>query len=185
MEGNKIHLTGSKGDTKDVDIEKQDSVKKQLDIINNEEDEPLEKAKEKPPPGINGSLIMLYGLFLIMFAMGWIALNSCSINRLIPIYLIIAGFVGALAKFLSKIGNPYTFNLTIILVICYIIWTLLGTYWVYREYQPNYDYTLGKYCNRTAYLLAFWVLTFQYTLLTLFILLAGCYLLMRGDFKKK
>lgn len=49
MEGNKIHLTGSKGDTKDVDIEKQDSVKKQLDIINNEEDEPLEKAKEKPP----------------------------------------------------------------------------------------------------------------------------------------
>ncbi|KAJ8970549.1 hypothetical protein NQ314_001165 [Rhamnusium bicolor] len=35
------------------------------------------------------------------------------------------------------------------------------------------------------FLLAFWTLTFQYTLLGFFILLSACYMLMRGDFKKK
>ncbi|CAH0556795.1 unnamed protein product [Brassicogethes aeneus] len=174
--------------TKDIDVEKQGgeppraALEKQLSI---EENEPLEKAKEKPPPGLNGSLIMLYLLFFVMFATGWITLNSCSINRLIPIYLIVAGSVGALAKFLSKIKNKHLFNLTVALVIFDVVWHLLGTYWVYREYQPNYDPKQGKYCNRTAYLLSFWVLTFQYTLLTFFILISGCYMMMRGDFKKK
>lgn len=60
-----------------------------------------------------------------------------------------------------------------------------GTFVVYKEYQPNYDPNLGDYCNRTAYLLAFWILTFQYTLLGIFVLLSACYMLMRGDFKKK
>lgn len=61
---------------------------------------------------------------------------------------------------------------------------ILGTFVVYKEYQPNYDPKQGKYCNRTAYLLAFWILTFQYTLLGIFILLSACYMLMKGDFKK-
>ncbi|XP_018570208.1 uncharacterized protein LOC108910163 isoform X2 [Anoplophora glabripennis] len=61
-----------------------------------------------------------------------------------------------------------------------------ATYFVYKNYQPEYNSASGdKYCNRTTYLLAFWILTFQYTLLGLFILLSGCYMLMRGDFKKK
>uniref|UniRef100_A0A6P7FQI6 Uncharacterized protein LOC114331620 n=1 Tax=Diabrotica virgifera virgifera TaxID=50390 RepID=A0A6P7FQI6_DIAVI len=58
------------------------------------------------------------------------------------------------------------------------------TYVVYTEYQPNYDINSKNYCNRTAYLLCFWILTFQYTLLGIFIMLSACYLLMRGDFKK-
>lgn len=60
-----------------------------------------------------------------------------------------------------------------------------GTFIVYKEYQPNYDPKLGSYCNRTAYLIAFWILTLQYTLVGIFILLSACYMLMRGDFKKK
>nr|CAI5846149.1 unnamed protein product [Callosobruchus analis] len=92
---------------------------------------------------------MLYAMFVAMFTIGWVNLNNCSINRLIPIYLIVA-----------------------------------GTYVVYKEYQPNYDPKLGLYCNRTAYLLAFWILTFQYTLLGMFILISLCYMLMRNDFNK-
>lgn len=60
-----------------------------------------------------------------------------------------------------------------------------GSYWVYSEYQPNYDPKLGEYCNRTAYLLAFWILTLQYTVIGFMILYCGCYLLMKGDFQKK
>ncbi|CAG9858942.1 unnamed protein product [Phyllotreta striolata] len=146
-------------------------------------DEPLEKAKEKPPPGINASLVLLYAVFFTMFTTGWVNLNSCPLNRLIPIYLIVAGFVGALAKFLSKLENRIAFNISMALVIFHIAWHILGTYVVYKEYQPNYESTQGVYCNRTAYLLSFWILTVQYTILGLFIMCSLCYLLMRGDFK--
>lgn len=61
-----------------------------------------------------------------------------------------------------------------------------GSYWVYKEYQPNYSEQSGeKYCNRTTFLLAFWVLTLQHTVAGFIILLLSCYMLMKGDFKKK
>ncbi|CAH1367809.1 unnamed protein product, partial [Tenebrio molitor] len=73
----------------------------------------------------------------------------CSVSRLIPVYLIVAGFVGALAKFISKTTNRYLFNVTIFLVVFYFVWHGLGTYWVYKEYQPNYVEEQGtKYCDR-------------------------------------
>ena len=34
--------------------------------------------------------------------------------------------------------------------------------WVYKEYEPNYDPALGKYCNKTLYLFAFWLITSVY-----------------------
>ncbi|KAJ3655648.1 hypothetical protein Zmor_014769 [Zophobas morio] len=167
----------------DVDVEKHDN---ELNAETEESSEPLEKVKEKVPPGINASLVLLYAIFFFMFTIGWVNLNSCSVSRLIPIYLIVAGFVGALAKFISKTINKHLFNITIALVTFYIIWHCLGSYWVYKEYQPNYDEKLGeKYCDRTTYLLAFWMLTLQHTLVGFVVLLSGCYKLMSGDFKKK
>ncbi|KAJ8920596.1 hypothetical protein NQ315_004735 [Exocentrus adspersus] len=98
----------------------------------------------------------------------------------------LAGAVGAIAKFLSNSHNKYVFNTAVVLVVFDIILHAAGTYFVYKNYQPHYDPASGdEYCNRTTYLLAFWILTFQYTLLGFFILLAGCYKLMSGDFKKQ
>ncbi|XP_030757349.1 uncharacterized protein LOC115883181 isoform X2 [Sitophilus oryzae] len=108
-----------------------------------------EKIKERVPPGLNGSLVFLYAIFFSEFAIGWVNLNRCSVNRLIPIYLIVA-----------------------------------GTYIVYKEYQPNYDPRNGLYCNRTTYLVAFWILTIEYTLMVLFVFLSICFLLMRNAFHK-
>lgn len=34
--------------------------------------------------------------------------------------------------------------------------------WVYKEYEPNYDPTKDKYCNKTLYLFAFWLITSVY-----------------------
>lgn len=34
--------------------------------------------------------------------------------------------------------------------------------WVYKEYEPNYDPARGKYCNKTLYLFAFWLITSVY-----------------------
>lgn len=39
---------------------------------------------------------------------------------------------------------------------------LIGSMWVYKEYEPNYDPNLGKHCNKTLYLFAFWLITSVY-----------------------
>ncbi|KAJ8961151.1 hypothetical protein NQ318_008831 [Aromia moschata] len=163
------------------------------DVENNQNDEregsennePLEKSKIKRPPGINASLVLMYAVFFMMFTIGVVHITSCPVCIFIPIYLIVAGLVGALAKFLSKSKNKYLFNVAVGLVVLDIIWNGIGTYFVYKNYQPSYEPDTPDYCNRTTYLLAFWILTFQYTLLGFFILLSACYMLMRGDFKKK
>ncbi|KAF7286883.1 transmembrane protein 272-like [Rhynchophorus ferrugineus] len=142
-----------------------------------------EKIKERAPPGLNGSLVFLYAIFFAEFTIGWVNLNKCSINRLIPIYLIIAGFLGAVTKHISKYRhNVYCFWAMTVLIVVVVAWHILGTYVVYKEYQPNYEPQNGPYCNRTTYLVAFWTLTIEYTLLVLFILLSCCYMLMRNSF---
>ncbi|XP_044268819.1 transmembrane protein 272-like isoform X2 [Tribolium madens] len=162
-----------------IDIEKQDNERN----TQSEESEVLEKVKLKAPPGINASLVLLYAIFFFMFVIGWLNLNNCSVSRLIPIYLIVAG---ALTKSLSGTTDKHLFNVVIALALFYIVWHCLGTYWVYKEYQPNYEETVGeKYCNRTTFLLAFWILTIQHTILGFIILLSGCIMLMKDDFVGK
>ncbi|VEN46448.1 unnamed protein product [Callosobruchus maculatus] len=104
------------------DVEKQELRNLDIDDTN----EPLESAKEKPPPGINASVVMLYAMFIAMFTIGWVNLNNCSVNRLIPIYLIVAGFLGGIAKFLTKVDNRFAFNLAMVLVIFDIFWHGVG-----------------------------------------------------------
>ncbi|XP_030757348.1 uncharacterized protein LOC115883181 isoform X1 [Sitophilus oryzae] len=144
-----------------------------------------EKIKERVPPGLNGSLVFLYAIFFSEFAIGWVNLNRCSVNRLIPIYLIVAGFLGAAAKHISRYRqNQYCFWAMSFLILVNVAVHCLGTYIVYKEYQPNYDPRNGLYCNRTTYLVAFWILTIEYTLMVLFVFLSICFLLMRNAFHK-
>lgn len=105
---------------------------------------------------------------------------SAAIQNLLNV----AGALGAITKLLSTCENGHLFNLSVALLLLAFGWHILGSYWVYKEYQPNYDASKGKYCNRTTYLLAFWAITFQYTVLVLFVTLAGCHMLMRNEFNK-
>lgn len=86
--------------TVNADVEKQDKEK---------DDDELEKVKENKPrmyfvcflifyfcvfcfsAGLNASLVAFYTVSSSMFIIGWINLNSCPINIMIPIYLIVAG----------------------------------------------------------------------------------------------
>ena len=37
-------------------------------------------------------------------------------------------------------------------------WSICGLVWIYRNYEPNYDYPeSADYCNKTLYLFAFWL----------------------------
>lgn len=41
-------------------------------------------------------------------------------------------------------------------------WFLIGSYWIYRIYEPNYDKSRGLYCNRTLYTFSFWLVSSVY-----------------------
>ncbi|KAL3282561.1 hypothetical protein HHI36_005741 [Cryptolaemus montrouzieri] len=67
----------------------------------------------------------------MMFSIGWVSLNSCPLNRMIPIYLIVTGSLGAIAKFLRKTDNNWLFNISNCLVCAYIVWNFLGEFNIY------------------------------------------------------
>ncbi|KAH1001873.1 hypothetical protein HUJ04_005832 [Dendroctonus ponderosae] len=92
-------------------------------------------------------------------------------------------FLGILAKFLSKFDHKFCYWGTAVLVAADVGWHVVGTLVVYTEYQPSYNAVDPNYCNRTAYLVAFWTLTIEYTLLLFFVLLSACYMMMRRDFR--
>jgi len=59
---------------------------------------------------------------------------------------------------------PLPWHFRIISYICHSLY-FPGSVWVYKEYEPNYDPSRGKYCNRTLYLFAFWLITSVYIVL--------------------
>lgn len=51
-------------------------------------------------------------------------------------------------------------------------WLIIGSYWIYRIYEPNYDKSRGLYCNKTLYLFSFWVVTSVYIVVGVIFVLA-------------
>lgn len=47
-------------------------------------------------------------------------------------------------------------------------WFIMGSYWIYRIYEPNYDKSRGLYCDKTLYLVSFWLVSAPYIFLGLF-----------------
>jgi len=45
------------------------------------------------------------------------------------------------------------------------VWFVMGSFWVYKEYEPSYNPHDDNYCNPTVYLFAFWVITSSYIVL--------------------
>ncbi|XP_014278291.1 transmembrane protein 272 isoform X2 [Halyomorpha halys] len=114
-----------------------------------------------------------------MFLIGLHYLNECPVNVFIPIYLLVGGFVGVLKQVLQILyrvkrarnrndneEEPRSSFQSVI--TCFMLsWFFLGSYWVYKEYKPNYDPREGPYCNKTVYLFAFWQITIVYVTLSL------------------
>jgi hypothetical protein len=103
------------------------------------------------------------GIPICMIAMGSIYLHDCPQGEYIPIYLLIAGIFDILNQLLDL--SPILSPIQAVISWFMFIWFIIGSVWVYKEYEPNYDPSLGKYCNRTLYLFAFWLTTSIYTVL--------------------
>lgn len=60
----------------------------------------------------------------------------------------------------NTIATTWIPHRSIRLTIFISLWS--GSMWVYKEFEPNYDPKQGKYCNKTLYLFAFWLITSVY-----------------------
>lgn len=134
------------------------------------------------------------GIFLAipiaMIAVGATYLHDCPAERMIPIYLIVAGVFNIVSNILmiirgqvnkrkegeeekqSGTGPEQIIN-------CFLFaWFIAGNVWVYRTYDDwqSSNSMLDTYCNPTLYYFSFWIITSTYIVmgLLLVICLAVC-----------
>ncbi|KAJ9576261.1 hypothetical protein L9F63_006860, partial [Diploptera punctata] len=114
---------------------------------------------------------------ICMIVIGAIYLYDCPQGEYIPIYLLVGGGFGVLKQLLhlsarvrhreeEQEEERIRQSPTQTLINCFMLgWFIIGSVWVYKEYEPNYDPKKGTYCNRTLYLFAFWLITSVYIVL--------------------
>ncbi|KAK9509237.1 hypothetical protein O3M35_006592 [Rhynocoris fuscipes] len=123
---------------------------------------------------------------LAMLVIGALYLSDCPANNNIPLYLLVGGLFGILKQILQlycriKKGHnrsgaeeereEKTSTIQSLLSCFMFVWFILGSYWVYSTYKPNFDPERGTYCNKTVYYFAFWQLTVVYIM---FIMMTLC-----------
>ncbi|XP_072376403.1 transmembrane protein 272-like isoform X1 [Diabrotica undecimpunctata] len=114
---------------------------------------------------------------ICMIVMGSIYLHDCPQGEYIPVYLLVGGIFGVVKQLLhlsarvrqteeERQEENLRQSPTQTLLNCFMLgWFIIGSVWVYKEYEPNYDSSRGKYCNQNLYLFAFWLITSVYILL--------------------
>ncbi|XP_059608325.1 uncharacterized protein LOC132256140 [Phlebotomus argentipes] len=120
---------------------------------------------------------------ICMIVFGSIYLYDCPQGEYIPVYLLVGGGFGVIKQLLhlstrvrtreEQAAEEMRQSSTQMLLNCFMLgWFIIGSYWVYKEYEPNYDPAKGKYCNKSLYLFSFWLVTSIYitTGLVLFVL---------------
>lgn len=111
-----------------------------------------------------------------MIVFGAIYLYDCPQGEYIPVYLLVGGGFGVLKQLLhlsTRVRSREEQELerlrqspTQTLINCFMLgWFIIGSFWIYRIYEPNYDPALGKYCNKSLYLFTFWLITSVYMML--------------------
>jgi len=132
-------------------------------------------------------LLFLMAVPIVMIVVGALFLKMCTFQKMIPIWLIVFGSLSVI-KNLSTLfqrikalkRNENNSSSTVLnvfdsfMALFLIIWFLCGNYWVYTN-TNNVQFVdplvEATYCDKTTYLLAFWVITSIYILLG-----AGCML---------
>jgi len=115
---------------------------------------------------------------ICMIVMGSIYLHDCPQGEYIPVYLLVGGIFGILKQLLhlsarvrqreeEREEEYLRQSPTQTLLNCFMLgWFIIGSVWVYKEFEPNYDPSGGRtYCNKSLYLFAFWLITSVYILL--------------------
>ncbi|XP_030055269.1 transmembrane protein 272 [Microcaecilia unicolor] len=150
------------------------------------------------------ALVGFLTLPLSMAFTGMKFMEDCPVQPLIPLYLLVGGVVGSfkvilllydstrMRQLLSKSvviddddddeypwrlnAHKYYIHLTLSLFLS--IWFILGNYWVFSVYPPNFIPPFHQpqdYCDKTLYIFALGVLVLSHVVLFL-VLLCSCVL---------
>ncbi|XP_074073290.1 transmembrane protein 272 isoform X3 [Macrotis lagotis] len=142
------------------------------------------------------ALLAFLALPLSMAFTGMKFLEDCPIEPLIPLYLLVGGIIGSLKvslllydstkmrQLLAKSvviddddddeypwrQNAHKYYIHLILSLFLFIWFILGNYWVFSIYLPNFIppfHHPQDYCDKTLYLFAVSVLLISHSVLFL------------------
>ncbi|XP_040184785.1 transmembrane protein 272-like isoform X2 [Rana temporaria] len=130
------------------------------------------------------SVVIWTALSIAMIVIGTSYIDKCSIEPMIPIYLIVAGavhLVGFVLLPLKLVFEKLMYAIEGILVLFSLCWFIAGSVWVFRIYQVS-----PRDCDDTVYTFAFRILIFEYVFLCLAVFLiclrtcCGCGLGLRS-----
>lgn len=143
------------------------------------------------------SCTMIVGFATLPLHIGMIIIgvkykDQCPVEIMIPIYLIAAGAAGILGSLYSfgmsfrkqrdeeseEVGPLCSLKrLHTVIQLLLLAWFACGSFWIYKNYQPNYtDPNSPKYCHKTLYLFAFWS-TFSHYFISFIVMICGCCML--------
>jgi len=135
-------------------------------------------------------ILLLLVVPILMIVYGSINLNNCSVQRFIPIWLIVAGVFSIIQQLLqllnywNKRNTPEeeqeankTSQAGSTLLGCFnIAWFICGNVWVFGAYSDVIftDPTSSDYCHQTTFYLAFWSIIVAYIFIGLFCFCGCC-----------
>ncbi|XP_029114043.1 transmembrane protein 272-like [Scleropages formosus] len=148
-------------------------------------------------------LLAFLALPLTMAFVGVKTIDDCPIQPMIPLYLLVGGVVGSLKvtlllydtarmrSLLSKsvvIGdddddeypwrqNAHKYYIHVILSAFLFIWFILGNYWVFSVYMPNFIPPFHRpqdYCRKSLYIFSLFVLALAHSALVLLLSCTAC-----------
>ncbi|XP_066254878.1 transmembrane protein 272-like [Euwallacea similis] len=124
-----------------------------------EEESWAQKVRTKCLPGVRITLLLSLIFYISMFGVGIWGIKKCPVEPNIPFFLIVIGGIGMLSKFVSAIeilrSHQPVKHVESSLYTIELVFMLLGSFWVFKEYKPNYNPGMPDYCNKTVYMFAF------------------------------
>ncbi|XP_035687448.1 transmembrane protein 272-like [Branchiostoma floridae] len=135
----------------------------------------------------------MIGIPVSQIVIGTLFLNQCTIQRMIPIFLVVWGSFGVFKTLLStgeRVRNHVRKNegeddkeknakpnpLDGLISVFLFAWFIAGNYWIFSVYTTvnTVDSTSALYCHGTLYYFAFWMTIAMYILIGVAILIACC-----------
>ncbi|KYB27663.1 hypothetical protein TcasGA2_TC033083 [Tribolium castaneum] len=143
----------------------------------------FKQLKEKFQGSLKFSFVFFSLIHLATIVIAAVYYDKCPVEPDIPKYLLCLGILGMVTKLISLFKNFLIKHISVSPILSFILTgeltvLIVGSYYVYREYEPNYDPDSGElYCNKTLYLFAFIYMTIIYSLIFLIITIVGCFVL--------
>ncbi|XP_059153139.1 transmembrane protein 272-like isoform X2 [Physella acuta] len=141
---------------------------------------------------------ILMAVPIAMIVIGALYKDDCPLERMIPIYLIVAGSFGCVKNLFNLVQRfckskeemeeeRKKVNPLEQLVNCFLFaWFIVGCVYIYRNYdEVSYDpLKTDHYCDKTLYLFAFWVTTAVYIIMAMScccVVCVGCVTCLFGE----